>query len=102
MPSAADALNRDTRKGMVRFTVDGAAMDAFEGQSVASALLHAGIFALRASPNKSTPRGALCMMGACQECTILIDARPQRACQTAVEEGMQVVRGGVHKEAAAG
>ncbi|XWN31184.1 MAG: (2Fe-2S)-binding protein [Devosia sp.] len=102
MPSAADALNRDTRSGRVRLCVDGAEFDALEGQSVASALLHAGIFALRVSPNKGTPRGPLCMMGSCQECTILIDGRPQRACQTMVEEGMIVVRGGVHQEAAAG
>lgn len=77
--------------------VDGRALRASRGQTVASALLAAGIVAFRRSPSGG-PRGAFCMMGACQECAILIGGRIARACQTEAVDGMRVSLRGASAE----
>lgn len=69
--------------------VDGGEVLAAPGQSVAAALLAAGIVSFRHSPS-GAPRGPFCMMGACQECAILIGGRIARACQTEAADGMTV------------
>ena len=70
--------------------VDGDAMQVRNGDSVAVALGLLGIVRLRASPHRGASRGALCFMGACQECAIIIDGAVQQACQTPVAAGMRV------------
>ncbi len=71
-------------------------IEAHTGEMLAAALLAAGIFELRRSPRAGTPRGALCFMGACQECAIHVDGRLQQACQVRVADGMIVeLRGAV-------
>ncbi|MFN4099995.1 MAG: (2Fe-2S)-binding protein [Pararhodobacter sp.] len=82
------------RDGLMQIEVNGSLMVARAGMTVAAALLENGIYHLRNSPAAGTPRGAFCMMGACQECAILIDGRIRRACQTRVREGMSVVLAG--------
>lgn len=80
--------------GGVVITVDGVSLAATAGQSVAAALIAAGVTTLRRSPGAGAPRGAFCLMGACQECTVLIDGRPARACLTPVRAGLAVTLGG--------
>ena len=74
----------------IRLTVNGAPLACAVGQTVASALLANRSYLLRLSPNGQTPRGAFCMMGACQECAIHIDGGIRRACQTEVRDGMRI------------
>ncbi len=77
----------------VRITVDGAALVCGEGDSVAAALLAAGIDACRDTAVSGTPRGPFCMMGVCYDCLVDIDGQPNRqACMTRVREGMAVRR----------
>ncbi len=71
-------------------TVDGRHIGFLQGQSVASALLSNGIYMFRQSPNQAAPRGAFCLMGACQECAILIDGHMRRACQTKAAPGLKI------------
>jgi predicted molibdopterin-dependent oxidoreductase YjgC len=80
----------------VTLRVDGRAVAATPGLSVAAALLAAGITVLRRSPAGDTPRGAFCLMGVCQECTVLIDGRAERACMTAVRDGLAISLHGPH------
>ncbi len=77
------------------FTFDGAAMRGYAGETVAAALLAAGLVALRRSPRGDAPRGAFCWMGVCQECTVVIDGHRRPACRTALAEGMTVLSGTV-------
>ena len=70
-------------------------MEAFSGESVAAALMGAGIWRLRQSPRQRAPRGAFCLMGVCQECAIRIDGALQQACLVPVREGMSVELKGV-------
>lgn len=64
-------------------------IEAFTGESVAAALLAAGVTTLRRSPN-GHPRGAFCFMGACQECVVQVDGRRVEACRLRVEHGLAV------------
>jgi sarcosine oxidase subunit alpha len=74
-----------------RIVVDGAALDAERGISVAAALLNAGL-AMRSSVTGES-RSAVCGMGICQECRVTIDGRAhQRACLMAVRDGMVITR----------
>jgi predicted molibdopterin-dependent oxidoreductase YjgC len=78
----------------VDLVVDGATVPAFEGESVAAALLAAGHRGLRVSPRLGEARGMYCGIGLCFECVLVIDGRPGvRACQTPVRDGMRVGTG---------
>jgi D-hydroxyproline dehydrogenase subunit gamma len=81
----------DERAGAVTITVDGTALTAREGDSVAAALLAAGRRAFRATAVSGTPRGPLCMMGACFDCVVTIDGeRNVQACLVRVADGMRI------------
>lgn len=82
------------RGAAVTVTVDGRPVACRAGETVAAALLAAGIVRLRRSPRAGTPRGAFCMMGVCQECAIRIDGRIRQACLMTVAEGMAVALDG--------
>ncbi len=81
-------------EGHVVLRVDGVAHRVEAGQSVAAVLLAMGPYILRRSPNRGGARSAFCMMGACQECAIVIDGAIRRACQVEVRAGMEISRRG--------
>lgn len=77
----------------VALQIDGRTWQARAGESVAAALLAAGLSACRTTPVGNRPRGPYCMMGVCFDCLVVIDGRPnQQACMTTVREGMRVER----------
>ena len=77
---------------MIELTVDGRALTAPPGQSLAAVLLQAGQETLRTSP-AGNPRGLYCGIGVCQECRVVVDGVVSRACVTPVTRGMQVTTG---------
>jgi predicted molibdopterin-dependent oxidoreductase YjgC len=79
-----------TRPESVKILVDGRAIAAIPGESVATALLAAGIATLRHSPRRGTPRGPFCFMGICQECVVEIDGRLALSCQELVRAGLLI------------
>jgi D-hydroxyproline dehydrogenase subunit gamma len=84
----AGAIERGRR---IRIVVDDVDMAAFEGESIAAALLAAGRRELREAPRRGEPRGMYCGIGLCFECVLAVDGRGQvRACQTPVWDGMRV------------
>ncbi len=75
-------------------TIDGRAAYAHVGESVATAVLAAGLCATRHAPVSGAPRAPFCLMGSCFECLMTIDGKPNRqACMTPVRAGMQVETG---------
>lgn len=77
----------------VSFTFEDQQVEAQAGDTVAAALLAAGICDLRTTPVSGAPRGPLCMMGVCFDCLAQIDgAGNQQACMREVSEGMCVSR----------
>jgi NADH dehydrogenase/NADH:ubiquinone oxidoreductase subunit G len=87
--------NRVTR-GVTRgepftFLLDDQPMEAYPGETVAAALLGAGIRILRRTDKAGAPRGMFCGMGLCFDCLVTVDGRPHlRACLTPVTPGMHV------------
>ena len=81
----------DHRGDLVSFTFDGRSLTARKGDTVAAALLAAGVSRFRTTPVSGAERGPYCMMGVCFECLVTIDGRGNRqACLIPVEEGMRV------------
>jgi D-hydroxyproline dehydrogenase subunit gamma len=78
------------RGARVTIRVDGRPIEAHEGEMVAAALMAAGIYRLRQSPNAGTARGAFCLMGVCQECVIRIAGELRQSCMVAVVAGLDV------------
>lgn len=77
----------------VHFTFEGEELAAKAGESVAAALLAAGVTAFRETPVSGAPRGPFCLMGICFECLVEIDgAENQQACMVRVSDGMRVRR----------
>lgn len=63
------------------------------GDSVAVALLAAGIIATRTTALSGSPRGPFCMMGACFECLAMVDGQANvQTCMMPVRDGMRVLR----------
>jgi len=75
----------------VPVTVDGRPFAARAGDSVAAVLLLAGCLDCRTSPASGDPRGPFCLMGACFDCLVTIDGRPNRqGCRVPVAAGMRI------------
>lgn len=75
----------------VEFLFDGCRVRAFEGETVAAALLAIGRRALRATSRREEPRGLYCGIGVCFDCVMTVDGQPNvRTCQTPVRAGMYV------------
>ena len=75
----------------VALTVDGRAVQARGGDTVAAALLAAGIGHCRTTPVTGAPRAPYCLMGVCFDCLVTIDGVGSRqACLVPVRAGMTV------------
>lgn len=81
--------NELSDSGVFTITVNGNAVGASAGMTVAAALLHAGI-PCRTSV-RGEPRSALCGMGICFECAAKVDGvRLRRTCQMFCRAGMEI------------
>jgi predicted molibdopterin-dependent oxidoreductase YjgC len=82
------------RGAILRLFVDGGEVTAFAGETVATALLTAGVRSFGDAGGRRRPRGLFCGMGVCFECLVTVDSRPNvRACVTAAADGMRVTTG---------
>ena len=70
-------------------TYAGRTVHARAGQSVAAALIEAGVRSWRVTRQEERPRGVFCGIGVCFDCLLTIDGQPaQRACLVQVRDGM--------------
>ncbi len=77
----------------VRFYFEGRKIVAQRGDSIAAALLAAGVTQFRQTVESSDERGPFCMIGNCFDCLLEIDGVPNlQACRHSVREGMQIRR----------
>ncbi|MFC0161059.1 (2Fe-2S)-binding protein [Mameliella alba] len=85
------AIRMETPRGPeVRFTFDGAPITGHTGETLAAALLAAGIPAFGIT-RQGQPRLPFCNMGTCFDCGVRVDGHPLvRACLTDVREGTDV------------
>ena len=76
----------------VSLSVDGRTIAARRTDTVAAAMLAAGIHVCRTTPVSGAPRAPYCMMGVCFECLVTVDGMGNRqGCLIPVREGMQVL-----------
>ena len=82
----------DTRE-TVSLKVDGQPVEARAGDTVAAAMLAAGIDRFRTTPVTEAPRAPYCMMGICFDCLAEIDGVPNRqSCMVEARPGMRIRR----------
>jgi predicted molibdopterin-dependent oxidoreductase YjgC len=75
----------------IQLRVDGQLIPAYEGETVAAALLAAGRRIFRQRVPSGDPRGIFCGIGMCFDCLVTVDSTQiVRACMTPVREGMQI------------
>jgi NADPH-dependent 2,4-dienoyl-CoA reductase/sulfur reductase-like enzyme len=72
------------------FTFDGQPIAAYPGESLAAALVAAGVVAFRKTRN-AADRGPFCGMGVCGECRVLRDGVSVRACMEPAMPGLEIV-----------
>ena len=89
-------MDRRVWKGVERgrqfeIEVDGEKVIAYEGETVAVALLAAGKRTLNHTAKKKQLRGVYCGIGLCYNCMMVINGIPNaRACQTLAKPGCRV------------
>lgn len=77
----------------VTFSFEGRPVRAARGDTLAAALLAAGVEVFRESVMGGEPRAPYCLMGVCFECLVTVDGVANRqSCLVEVREGMIVAR----------
>jgi sarcosine oxidase subunit alpha len=78
------------KSSVVHLRFDEVLIEALPEDTLASALIAAGVLMTSRSPKYRRPRGPYCLGGDCGTCLVRVDGRPNvRACMTAVREGMR-------------
>ena len=80
------------RPAPVTIRVEGIPTTAHPGESLAAALIAAGLWRFGEGEDPARPRTAFCMMGVCQQCLLRLDGRLVQACLTPVVAGQEVTR----------
>ena len=83
---------KDVQRGQAfEIEVDGVPVVAYEGETVAAALMAVGIRTTHMTAGKGEPRGICCGIGLCYGCMMVIDGVPNtRTCQTLAQPGMRL------------
>ncbi len=89
-------VNNTERPAAVVIEIDGEQVEAFPGESLATAILASGRRVFRSTQGGS-PRAPFCNMGVCFDCVVTVDGVTEvRSCMIAVRPAMKVATGGVH------
>jgi sarcosine oxidase subunit alpha len=84
-------LDEGTYAMAVEMEIDGKVVRARVGDTVAAAMLAAGIDHSRTTPVSAAPRAPYCLMGVCFDCLVTIDGIGNRqACLVPVRDGMRI------------
>lgn len=79
------------KRKKINMTLDGKRIDAYEGETIASAIYASGIKILRRSDKYREPRGVYCYRGRCTDCIMRVNGKPNvRTCITEVKDGMVI------------
>jgi len=75
----------------ITLQVEGRTITAYEGDTLAMALLNAAVTPLRHTPVSGQPRSPLCLMGVCFDCLVEVDGRQNvQSCMVQARDGMRV------------
>jgi len=77
--------------------IDGQSIQAYAGETIATAILASGQRTLRRTKERDEPRSIYCGIGICYDCLITVDGVPnQRACMTLAKPGLVVTKQSGH------
>lgn len=77
----------------IHLDFEGSPLPAQEGDTVASALLRAGVTTFSRGPKYHRPRGPFCLAGTCAQCHMRVDGEPNvPTCETPAADGLSVER----------
>ena len=86
-------LASDKEKASIQFEWEGQYYVAYDGDTIAAALLAATVDHTRTTPQSGSPRAPFCMMGSCFECRVEADGEPNvQACMNLIKDGMKIRR----------
>lgn len=89
--SARDAIGVGV-PSTVAITVDGADVDAYDGETVAATLTRTGRVAWRTTRGAGAPRGLFCGIGICHDCLVTVNGVASiRACLEPIRAGDVIV-----------
>lgn len=81
------------RKNKIHFFFEDKKIEAYEGETIAAALIASGNITFRITDKHDRPRGLFCCVGKCASCLMVVDGKPNvMTCVTPVREGMLVKR----------
>ncbi len=82
-------VHRGVKRGRrFEIEVDGERVIAYEGETIAAALIAAGRRGFRRTEKMNQPRGLYCGIGLCHDCMMVVNGVPNtRACQTPATPG---------------
>jgi len=84
-------LNKEENKKEIKFYFEGKELTAYEGESIAAALIANNIRVFRTSSKLSRPRGLFCSIGKCASCLMEVNGEPNvMTCVTPIEMNMKV------------
>ncbi len=87
-PQPGERIDRGSK---LSFTFDGKRVEAYEGDTIGSALYAAGRRTFGRSFKYHRPRGLMCVSGSCPNCICSVNGAPgARACVEPVREGLKV------------
>ena len=75
----------------ISLTFEGLTVEAYESDTIATAVLAAGLRVFTVTEVAGDRRGGFCYAGRCADCLVIVDGQAnQRACLTPVRAGMDV------------
>lgn len=74
----------------ISFYWTGQEITAYEGETIASALIAHGIQIFGHHPKDGSPQGIYCANGQCSQCMVIADGMPLKSCMELVKAGIQV------------
>jgi sarcosine oxidase subunit alpha len=89
-------VDRRVHRGVERgrrfaIEVNGEKVIAYEGETIAAALIAAGWRSFRRTEKMKQPRGLYCGIGLCHDCMMIVNGVPNtRTCQTLATPGCRV------------
>lgn len=84
-------LPANEQRRAIQITVEGQPVPTREGDTLAVALLNAGVVPFRHTPVSGQARAPMCLMGVCFDCLVEVDGAPNvQSCMVEAREGMQV------------
>lgn len=92
MRAAGQRIGQDVARGEpFRLTVDGELVEAYPGETIATALLADNRRTARRTAHRGTPRGVFCAIGVCHDCRMVVDGEANvRTCLVPARAGMVV------------